>query len=1160
MNINAFRLLGIAFLILGPASQSLAQSCEKVAGQITSLQGRISVQRSNSNDWRGAALNEQVCEGDTVRAGVRSRAAVNLVNQSVLRLDQGSAIRLDDVSPKEEVSSLLRLFSGIVQFFSRKPRTYKVATTTSTIGIRGTEFVLSARDGETPEVTVFEGELSAANSFGETTVGSGQTALLADGRAPQVRTAVRPRDKVQWSLFYPPVIALRDAASVTADADATVSAALDCARRNDTACAFEALDSTPQAARNAGYFLLRGALLLSVGRVEEAGAAIDSALAEEPQAGSAMALRAVIAVAQNRTADALAAGERAVGLSPNAAAPRIALSYAQQADLQLEAARDTLLIATEKQPEDALAWARLAELWLALGFRDESAQAARRATEIDPEVARTQIVQGFSALAQIDTEGAASAFQRALALESADPLAHLGLGLARIRDGRLAEGRGSIETAVALDSNNALLRPYLGRAYFEERRAPLDAEQYAIAKALDPLDPTAYLFDAIRKQSENRPVEALDDLQTSIDNNDNRAVYRGRIALDQDRAARGVSLAQVYDTLGFTQLGLNEARLSLTLDPANASAHRFLSDSYSSVRRREISRVSELLQAQMLQDINTNPVQPSLSSSNLNVVGGGPADVGLNEFTPLFESDGIQFGATALGGTNDTAGGEIVVSALYGRYSVSLGGYTYDTDGWRLNNFQDQDIGNLFVQAAITPELNAQIELNDRATEEGDLAFNFDPNQFSLSKRVERDLETGRVGLRWSPGPANDVLISHIESDRDTLTQEDQMVFLEDPPGPGLFPAFIRGTAREDGAQTELQYIRRGRAYNVVIGASSAEVDVQTADSTVVELGAPFPPLPLFDVTAQREIEQARTYVYTNYELSDYVTLTGGVAYDDYDDPPHDETDTSFKLGARWRIDDRHSLRAAAFQTVKPALVNNRTLEPTQVAGFNQFFDDINGTRSKAVGIGYDSMPTSSLSWGIELTGRELEEPQVLNTIVGVGPPPDFAPVFSVQSVFEDREERLARIYVYWTPTPYVAVSAELVHDLYEATEGEATRFASLPTDVTTSSLPVGVRYYSPSGWFAGIGATAVEQEIELAPFTGMGTTVSRNEDSFTVVDLIGGYRLPKRRGVISAEIRNVGDEQFMYQDDTFREFRDEPTIGPYFPETTGIVRATVSF
>jgi predicted Zn-dependent protease len=67
-------------------------------------------------------------------------------------------------------------------------------------------------------------------------------------------------------------------------------------------------------------------------------------------------------VVQNRKAAALADARRAVELSPDSGAARIALSYALQANFQLEEARATLREAVERQPEDALAWARLAEL------------------------------------------------------------------------------------------------------------------------------------------------------------------------------------------------------------------------------------------------------------------------------------------------------------------------------------------------------------------------------------------------------------------------------------------------------------------------------------------------------------------------------------------------------------------------------------------------------------------------------------------------------------------------------------------------------------------------------------------------------------------------------------------------------------------------------
>ena len=171
------------------------------------------------------------------------------------------------------------------------------------------------------------------------------------------------------------------------------------------------------------------------------------------------------------------------------------------------------------------------------GYLDRARDAAERAVALAPDLERTQIVLGFADLVEIRTSPAKEAFERAIALDPADPLPRLGLGLAQIRESSLEAGRENLEVAVGLDPNDALLRAYLGKAYFTERNE-LANEQYQMAKELDPLDPTPYLYEAILQQTEGRPGEALENLQKSIELNDNRAVYRSRLLLDPDRAAR----------------------------------------------------------------------------------------------------------------------------------------------------------------------------------------------------------------------------------------------------------------------------------------------------------------------------------------------------------------------------------------------------------------------------------------------------------------------------------------------------------------------------------------------------------------------------------------------------------------------------------------------
>jgi hypothetical protein len=178
---------------------------------------------------------------------------------------------------------------------------------------------------------------------------------------------------------------------------------------------------------------------------------------------------------------------------------------------------------------------------------------------------------------------------------------------------------------------------------------------------------------------------------------------------------------------------------------------------------------------------------------------------------------------------------------------------------------------------------------------------------------------------------------------------------------------------------------------------------------------------------------------------------------------------------------------------------------------------------------------------GAEATWRELDEPVFLL----FKDPPD--------TDYEDRDEQLHKLYLYWTPTERIGVTSELVYDLYEADTGEATEFGNLPKKVETFRLPVGVNYFHPSGFFAGAVGSYVDQDVDRSK----SSTQADGEDDFFLVDVAAGYRFPKRRGIASISVVNLFDKDFDYQDDSFREFRGESSTGPYFPDR--IIRASVT-
>jgi TonB dependent receptor/Tetratricopeptide repeat len=745
------------------------------------------------------------------------------------------------------------------------------------------------------------------------------------------------------------------------------------------------------------------------------------------------------------------------------------------------------------------------------------------------------MVLGFAALTRIDIDQAKAVFERAIALDSANPLPRLGLGLARIRESDLEEGRQEIEVAAALDPNDALIRSYLGKAYFEEKRDDLAGEQYAIAKELDPNDPTPYFYDAIRLQLDNRPVEALRNLERSIKLNNNRAVYRSRLLLDEDTATRGVSLARIYDDLGFDQRALVEATKSLSEDPGNWSAHRFLSDTYARLPRHEIARVSELLQSQLLQPININPVQPSLPFTDLSVVAGaGPAEAAFNEFTPLFTRNSAQLITSGVVGNNDTYGGEGVLSMLYDRTSVSVGGSAFDTDGFRDNNDVKNRLAGVFAQTAVTPKLSLQAEYRKRVTDQGDLELRFDPRNFSPGFRRDLNQDTGRVGLRYELTSSSDLITSLIVTDRD----EDLLDVTEVDTPIGPIESRSRTELEDEGYQIEGQYLFQSKYFDVVAGLGGYDVDV---DRTVSR-SAKFPDGSIVAGTGSETTfrrEQAGGYVYNDIKYPEDVVLTLGLGYTSFEQSAISVEKFIPKIGLRWLPVDDVQLRAVAMRTVKRALVADQTIEPTQVAGFNQFFDDINGTVADRYGLGVDLRLSPTLYLGGELNHRDLDIPVEVRADG------------NVDSISDEGDEELWLAYAYWAFSPNWAVSAELLVDKFEGGEelGPDT-----PRRIDTLTVPVALRYFHDSGLFAEVGARFLDQEIRRDTASGR-----RDENEQTVLfDAAAGYRLPGRRGIFSLEVVNIADEEFKFQDDNFRT--SETRSARFVPDRTVLARLTLNF
>ena len=1076
---------------LAVASQARANPCEPPAATVVSVQGAVDAKRAGAADWQPVAMDDKFCSGDTVRTSAGSRADILLGDQSVLRVREQTTLVVE--GPKDEGSYVLDLLQGAAHFFSRQgARNLEVQTPYTVAGVRGTEFGVEVGDASTT-VRVFEGSVHAANSAGAVTLASGQTAVAEKGRAPVIRLEARPRDAVRWTLYYPPVV---------------------------YAPAGTVAESDPR------YLTHRASERLAVGNVDAAVADIDAALVASPRDADALALRSIVALAQNDRDTATSAADDAVAANPSSASALVAQSYARQAAFDLEGAKASLERAVEVAPDNALAWARLAEVRSSLGDARGALDAAERAEKLDPSLGRTQTVLGFAQLARVDTEEASAAFRKAIELDPADPLPRLGLGLAKIRRGFLREGGREIEVAASLDPQNAIVRSYLGKVYYEEKRTQLDEREYAMAKQLDPQDPTPWFYDAIAKQTTNRPVEALRNYEKAIELNDNRAVYRSRLLLDSDLAARSAALGRVYGDLGFQSLALVEGWKSVNTDASNYSAHRLLADSYASQPRHEIARVSELLQSQLLQPLNMTPIQPRLGEANLFLLSSqGPASQSFNEFNPMFARDGMTVQASGLIGEDDTASGEAVVSGIAHRASFSLGYSGYTTDGYRDNNDQDDDIVTFFTQYEFTPETSIQGEVRYRDLSNGDLELRFLDNDFSRFQDEDYDNTVGRIGLRHAFSPNWIVLASYFHADQDAKLNERI-------PDPDLGNFLFDVDVDEKGDTGEMQHILRWRSpgalrawiprVDVQVGGGHTAVDV---DETVTTGFEQFPPL---DVARRSpDVKHSNVYLYSNTGLPLDLTLTLGVSGDFFeeDDGVGDENQVNPKAGLTWNpsFSPGTTVRAAAFRVLKRKLLTQQTLEPTQVAGFNQFYDDLNATDAWRYGAALDQKFTDSIFGGVELSKRDLEVPGVLIS----------GDTIDVQKT--DWDEYLARTYFFFTPHEWVSARVEYE---YEKMERDPDAFSAFD-HVETHRVPFGLQVFHPSGISWSAGATYLYQDGKF--LRNSDFTFQSGDRHLWFLDTGVRYRLPRRYGFVSFGVNNLLDEDSPYQATDVRN----PTLRP---------------
>jgi tetratricopeptide (TPR) repeat protein len=394
MSISLSRCLIYSVLLFGIAPWPLhSAACDDPLARLVSVEGQVQRSDCGTQGWCDADLFMPICDGQSVRTGADSRAAVQLVaDESVLRLDQRTTLLIKATDPVSR-GLLLDLVEGAMNLFSRTRRSLSIELPFMALAIKGTEFQVRAFESKS-RIDLFDGVVEASNSQGSLTLHAGQSALAVAGEPPRLMALVDPIDAVQWSFYYTPLIA----ALAVADDDQAVADAVRDATRGDPVQALLKLDQIPAKQRRPSWHSVRAAILLTVGRVDMARAQLDAAAAADPGNADVAALRAVIALTKG---DAVGARQALDRRSANSAAAWLAESYLRQNAGRLREALTATRRALELQPNNALLVAREAELLLTEGRLGKAvARAEQSLAMAGGDVSLGHIVLGFALLAE----------------------------------------------------------------------------------------------------------------------------------------------------------------------------------------------------------------------------------------------------------------------------------------------------------------------------------------------------------------------------------------------------------------------------------------------------------------------------------------------------------------------------------------------------------------------------------------------------------------------------------------------------------------------------------------------------------------------------------------------------------------------------------------
>lgn len=1114
------------------------------------MRGTVEVLPKGATAWQVPVTNQVLQPLDRIHTGNNSRVVLLWSDQSVLSF--GSSTELEILAPDSAGAQHgLQLFRGVISFFHRdQPGRIKITTRGAVAGVEGTEFVLAVDESDRTELSVVDGTVSLSNAQGRLVLTGGQQAVVELGQAP-VRTAgFLANNLLQWSFYYPAVLAVNEL-ELSAPEQNDLAASLAAYQSGNLLRALQQYPSGRTHSSDAERIYV-AALYLSVGEVRKAEATLaELADANGRSARFAGALRQLIAAVKRETLPTLT--------EPQTATECLARSYYEQSraagNASLSEALRFAKRATELAPGFGFAWQRVAELELCFGRLDRASAALERGLSVSPNNAQALATKGFVLAAQDQPAQARVWFDRAIAADGGLGNAWLGRGLTRIRLGDRAGGREDLLVAAAQEPQRAELRSYLGKAYVQAGDSAQAESELGLAKRLDPNDPTAWLYSALLNQQRNLINDAIRDLEHSQSLNDNRAVYRSSLLLDQDQAVRQANQATIYKDAGLTDLSVREAARSVNTDYASYSAHLFLAGSYQELQQKEQGQVryetavnSEYLLANLLAPASAGPLSPALDQQRRFV----PFE--RHHFGIVSETEYLSRGAWSQ---------SAMQYGIWDNFSYGLSADYLSDPGQYPNNDLEAQTFALKLKWQITPSDSLFAEVLDYRAESGDRGDYYDPAvMLNPEVRIREEQEpTLNLGYHheWNPGIHTLLYASRVSDDFSFNGRVPAILaarFANETTDPYELVGIAGGISlrsiyrnRVTQYTTELQQIWQQESLTTIAGVRYQYGRLHTSNREDLPTAAAFFDIPAADQDLESTQQRASVYAYEQWQVLDPLRLIGGFSYDWMEFPENlisppistreeSQDQLSPKAGAIWEPFTNTTVRLAYTRSLGGQnLDQSQRIEPVQVAGFLQTFRSIIGepsvpqtgaARFDTFNLALDQKFDSGTYLGVNAGILSSKIHQSVGAFDGLWDLYDFAVPGTLREHVKYREKSLqftvnqlvGRDWVFGAD--YRVARAHLDDRYVEVGDGVAI-FNFQPNrelESTLQSVNLFALYNHPSGFFSQVDGRWNSQRNK-------GYAPAQPGDEFWQFDAFVGYRFLRRTAELTLGVLNLTDENY---------------------------------